>query len=336
MSGVTQAHASDSSLHAEGGYIRILADSTQDVNADASVVSVTAALIGVAGAGGHAATHIDSTVEAFAQDASLTASGDLFVDADSTHHARANTFGLAASLGFAVSTMISEASVEGATRAYIDGNSTIVVDTRADITADSDAHALPAGDSISVGLVSGAVTIMDADVNRVTEAFVGKRAGEQTRVDTRLDRIKVGEQADPWDDAEIVTYSDGGGTAIGGLQNGAQYYVLEGYDGQIQLAEVRDVESLVDTDDNTILVGEQGEPLTTGEAVVYDEGDPGGQAIGGLVDGVTYYVIKLDDGLVKLASSLANANNGIAIDLTTTGSGDNHLAPRISASTRSR
>jgi len=79
---------------------------------------------------------------------------------------------------------------------------------------------------------------MDAEVNRVTEAFVGRRASEQTRVDTRLDSIDVGTQAEPWEEAEIVTYSAGGGTAIGGLVDGGEYYVIEGMDGRIQLVEI--------------------------------------------------------------------------------------------------
>ncbi|GGO80245.1 hypothetical protein GCM10011348_16530 [Marinobacterium nitratireducens] len=173
LTSTTAAHVSDSSVHAEGGFIRIDADATQDVNADASVVAVTATLAGAAAAGGHAQTHLDSTVEAFAHNASLTASGNLFIDADSDHKARAKTFGFGAAVGFAVSTMISEASVGGETRAYADGTTTINVNTRAEITADSIAEALPDADSVAVGLIGGAIAMIDADVDRVTEAYVG-------------------------------------------------------------------------------------------------------------------------------------------------------------------
>ena len=176
MTATTRAHVSDSLVHAEGGEIRIDADATQDVQADASVVAVTAA-IGAAGAGGHAVTDLDSTVEAFAHNASLTASGNLFIDADSNHTARAETFGLGAALGFAVSVMISEASIGGATRAFADGATTVNVDSAVQITADSTASALPDGTSISVGLISGAVAKVDAAVDRVTEAYAGARAG---------------------------------------------------------------------------------------------------------------------------------------------------------------
>ena len=106
------------------------------MNADASVVAITAA-IGAAGAGGHATTDLDSEVEAFARNATLTASGNLFIDADSTHTARANTFGLGAAIGFAVSAMISDASIGGATCAFADGATTVNVNSAAQITADS-------------------------------------------------------------------------------------------------------------------------------------------------------------------------------------------------------
>ena len=55
--------------------------------------------------------------------------------------------------------------------------------------------------------------------------------------------------------------------------------------------------------------------------MTYDNG--GGTSIGGLTDdnGTTkYYVIKLADGKIQLATSLANAEAGTAIDLTDQGS----------------
>ncbi|MGD8331638.1 MAG: hypothetical protein PVJ49_19555, partial [Acidobacteriota bacterium] len=186
MTATTKAHVSDSMVHAEGGEIRIDADATQDVEAKSSVVAITVAIAGVAGAGGKAVTHLDSTVEAYGHNANLTASGNVFVDADSTHDARAKTFGLAASLGFSVSVMVSEASVGGATRAYIDGASTVNTNDKLSITADSTAHALPDADSISISAAGFAGAIVDADVNRITEAYVGTRAGTTATAQTTL------------------------------------------------------------------------------------------------------------------------------------------------------
>src|SRR5690606_38917293 len=107
----------------------------------------------------------------------LMAAGFLRVDADSDHSATPDVVGFAASLGAAVSVIDATAIISGATRAYIDGNSTVNAANDTNVTADSLAHALPDGDSIAVGLAAGgAAAIMDAQVNRVTEAYVGRRA----------------------------------------------------------------------------------------------------------------------------------------------------------------
>ena len=46
-----------------------------------------------------------------------------------------------------------------------------------------------------------------------------------------------------------------------------------------------------------------------------------GNSIGGLYNYLTYYIIVVDGNHIKLASTLSNAQNGIAIDLTSQGSG---------------
>lgn len=56
----------------------------------------------------------------------------------------------------------------------------------------------------------------------------------------------------------------------------------------------------------------------TGQAVVYSA--PSG-AMTGLTNGVTYYVIRLSNSTISLASSLANAQNGTAIALSSDGTG---------------
>jgi len=53
---------------------------------------------------------------------------------------------------------------------------------------------------------------------------------------------------------------------------------------------------------------------STGDKVTYTDG--GGTAVVGLVDGGTYYVIKLTDNTLKLATSYANAIAGTAIAIT--------------------
>jgi hypothetical protein len=59
-------------------------------------------------------------------------------------------------------------------------------------------------------------------------------------------------------------------------------------------------------------------PLKTGESIIYTAGSA---AIGGLVTGQTYYVIRESQTKIKLASSNANALAGTSINLTSAGTG---------------
>ena len=64
-----------------------------------------------------------------------------------------------------------------------------------------------------------------------------------------------------------------------------------------------------------------GHRLVTGDQVVYNNG--GGTSIGGLTSTYTYYVIKVNNDTIQLATSLVNANAGTNINLTD-GVGSNH------------
>ncbi|MEQ9380101.1 MAG: PKD domain-containing protein [Pirellulales bacterium] len=76
------------------------------------------------------------------------------------------------------------------------------------------------------------------------------------------------------------------------------------------------------TGDTLALVGHE---LTTGDAIFYRVG-ANGSAIGGLADGDTYYAIVApsDTDAIKLATTPTNAANGVAIELTSVGSGSTH------------
>ena len=58
------------------------------------------------------------------------------------------------------------------------------------------------------------------------------------------------------------------------------------------------------------------------QRVTYADG--GGTAIGGLTDGTAYFVIKVDQNNIKLATSSSNAAAGTAIDLTSGAAGTSH------------
>lgn len=62
--------------------------------------------------------------------------------------------------------------------------------------------------------------------------------------------------------------------------------------------------------------------LLTAQRVMYSDG--GGTAITGLTDLVAYFIIVVDANTIKLATTVANANAGTAIDLTAVGVGTTH------------
>ena len=91
-----------------------------------------------------------------------------------------------------------------------------------------------------------------------------------------------------------------------------------------------DIQSFTLTFDATdsSIVSISGDTLTfrnhrflTGQRVTYNDG--GGTAIGGLADGV-YFIIKVDQNTIKLASSASNAASSTAINLTSGAAGGSH------------
>jgi len=62
--------------------------------------------------------------------------------------------------------------------------------------------------------------------------------------------------------------------------------------------------------------------FVTAQRVTYTHG--GGTAIGGLTSGTAYFIIKVDQNTIKLATSAVNANNNTAINLTSLGVGVSH------------
>lgn len=78
---------------------------------------------------------------------------------------------------------------------------------------------------------------------------------------------------------------------------------------------------VVDTTNDEITVAAHG--WITGRKVMYSPG-AGGTAITGLTSGETYWVIRVDNDTLKLATSAANASVGTAINLTAVGAGTSH------------
>lgn len=76
----------------------------------------------------------------------------------------------------------------------------------------------------------------------------------------------------------------------------------------------------VDTAGDALTITAHG--LSTGDSVVYrKQAVTAGTAIGGLVDLQEYYVIKVNNNVIRLATDVANASNNVAVDITSAGTG---------------
>ncbi len=84
----------------------------------------------------------------------------------------------------------------------------------------------------------------------------------------------------------------------------------------------------VNVTNNTLTISSHG--YSTGDVVVYDKN--GGTIVTGLTNYGIYYVIVVNSNTIKLATSLTNATNGTAIDLTVVGSGTQKLYVPVSSS----
>jgi len=85
-----------------------------------------------------------------------------------------------------------------------------------------------------------------------------------------------------------------------------------------------------DVNTTTDVITETAHNFVTGQPVTYDDG--GGAAMTGLVDNAVYYVIKLTANTFKVATTLANALAGTAINITGTGNNAQSFTPIITAS----
>lgn len=87
------------------------------------------------------------------------------------------------------------------------------------------------------------------------------------------------------------------------------------------VATILTINAATAVNNTTHAINKIGHALVTGDAVSYSNG--GGTSIGGLTNGSTYYVVKVDADNFKLSQSQADANNNIFISITT-GIGASH------------
>ena len=149
-------------------------------------------------------------------------------------------------------------------------------------------------------------------------------------VDAASDKIVM---ANTFSNGDYVTYDNGGGTDIGGLTDGANYYIVGATAAEFQLSLTSGGAAIDLTENNSVTVDAEdalvvdvatdvitiANTFTDGEIVTYSNG--GGTDIAGLVDGTDYYVISASatDYQVSLTSG------GAAVDLTALGTGTAHV-----------
>lgn len=138
-----------------------------------------------------------------------------------------------------------------------------------------------------------------------------------------------------------VLYNDGSGTAPGGLINDTVYYVIRIDANILRLATTRSnaengvyvtltsigsgtthklSSSAIDITDSYINF--VGHTFETGDQILYNFST--GTAPGGLTNNTVYYAIKIDANILRLATTLNNAENGVYVTLTSIGSGTTH------------
>jgi hypothetical protein len=139
-----------------------------------------------------------------------------------------------------------------------------------------------------------------------------------------------------------IKYATNGGTPITPLQSGNTYYVATVVDqNNIQLSQSLNGQILdlggingtvgtgtghsflyvvVNEDENSIYI--PGHDLVTGQRVIYSNGGGGNTSIGGLTSGAQYFINKVDNNIIQLATDKLGAN---VINLTSTGTGNHTI-----------
>ena len=133
---------------------------------------------------------------------------------------------------------------------------------------------------------------------------------------------------------DAVVYYNNGGTSVTGLTSGTTYYVISAGltanafrvsassgGSAVDITGTGNVAQYFEARKNGLITA-AAHSLVTGDSVVYD--NTNGTNITGLVDGTTYYVIRLSASTFKLATTSPNAVAGTAIDITGRGTGSTH------------
>ena len=284
---------------------------------------------------------------------------------------------VAGAVGVAVAITHSEATIGDGLKIESGGALSLKAHNNTDAAASGDGAATtkPGGTGVGIGIAvdyaeanntatigKGATVVanglsMEAGM---ADRAVGIDTANVDIVDSKADTIFVGAGAG-LHTGDKVKYNKGGSsnTAIGGLIDSINYYVIEAGNGKIKLA-ASEADAVAGTaiDLTTPATGTahkfersglfgtflfapdaivfdpasnhrlvdlgKGSVLHTGDAVTYKSAAGAADDIGGLSDDKTYYVIRYDDNTAELAATRADALAGHAIGLTSGGTGKAH------------
>ncbi|MFO7964214.1 MAG: LEPR-XLL domain-containing protein [Desulfobacterales bacterium] len=267
---------------------------------DAQIMGFSGGLAVGAGAGliSLTANVITNTTEAVIDGSNLDTEGAIVISAEDTSTIDALAIGVSAGAG-AVGVGLGTSVITNTITTAIE-SSTLETDASLDLDAESASIIRTLSLGVSGGGFAVQVSAMgNAVANTVTSTIL---------------------------DSEVYAYGDVDLSA----QDIAPSVIPEWMVGPALHSATLDPDTAVDTSADTIVVGEN--PWKTGDAVKYDNG--GGTDINGIESGETYYIIAVDGEptKVKLAASKDNAENGIAIDLGSSGTtGTNHQIMGLTA-----
>ncbi|MBD2412394.1 hypothetical protein FACHB389_10860 [Nostoc calcicola FACHB-389] len=294
----------------------------------------------VSGAGSGSENVIDSDIAAFISNNSVVnikntskalnirATDNSYIEANSGGFSLALASAQSSSAAVSVGVSASINRITNSTKAYID-KSTVLSLGSVNITADSTTtiKALSIGGSVAgaqstkglSGAFAGAGAGSGNTINNTIEASIKNTANVSATEDISVTAI---------DSASIK--ADAGGVAIAAaIGKDANAAVSVGASfatnriGQTTDSLSFDGSSTGAVDVTNDQISSANHNLTTGQRVKYSRGSDG-TAIGGLTEGQDYYVIVVDSNNIKLATSQANATNGVAINLTAVGTGSSH------------
>mgnify|MGYP001791491610 CR=1 FL=1 len=253
--------------------------------------------------------------------------GSLTVDAIQATSVDSESFAVSAGI-VAGSGSVAEARVtpEAQTRASIGAGADINLAGNAQVTANAQTDADSSAKGFGGGVVKAGISEATSEIRPTVEATVGDGAeiaaggditvsaqhGEllnlsdgsfnATGVDSNSNTITF-DKPHGLRDGSSVEYSNEGGKSIGGLEDGSSYNIIRLSDTEIRLGDRFDG-SQIDIVNNKIRFAEP-HGFEDGDEVIYENSN--GPNIGGLISGQKYYVRRIDEFSIQLASSEESA-----------------------------